>query len=568
MNDDKRTMRDRRQSPDPPQPIPPSPSVPPPSPPTNNQEAERHERAMKRIEDLVGNALLARSELLKRMMDPRRDINDDCGFPRSPITPEFFENLYDRGAVSCRAVEVLPLECWQVTPTVYEDDDAETETAFEKAWDDLGKSLNHGEKSFYSDEMGSSVWEYLERLDIVAGIGAYGVMFMGLDDVTVPTDLANPVSSGSRKLMFLRCFPQAQCQVSLVESDPSSPRYGMPLLYNIYFNDPRGIAAPPLQGWNTTLYKVHWTRVIHFADNIRSNEVYGIERMRQICNNLLSLDKLYGGSGEMYWRGAFPGLAVESNPQLGSPGDTDINIQEVKDAIEQYQNTLQRSLLLLGLTVKPLAPQVVDPTPQIAVQIEAVCIKLGIPVRIFKGSERGELASAQDDKNWASRVRRRQANVLTPRLIAPFVNRLINIGVLPEPKQFRVIWPDITTSTDQERINFILGLTQALSTYVSGNVESLIPPKEYWIEVVGLDEKTALALTTAMEEHQSELDDQAKAVADDHGYVKAPPTEPTPSAPSGYVPKHTVEPPPPPVKPSSPSPTTRGTSPTGGRPKT
>jgi len=101
-----------------------------------------------------------------------------------------------------------------------------------------------------------------------------------------------------------------------------------------------------------------------------------------------------------------------------------------------------------------MAPTVVDPTAQIAVQIEAICIKLGIPIRIFKGSERGELASSQDDAAWNDRLRLRQMYYITPRIVIPFIDRLIMLGVLSEPVGYSVTWDDLesTTKADKARI--------------------------------------------------------------------------------------------------------------------
>jgi hypothetical protein len=95
----------------------------------------------------------------------------------------------------------------------------------------------------------------------------------------------------------------------------------------------------------------------------------------------------------MFWRGAFPGYAIKTQPQLGA--DVDLNRKELETEITNYSNSLQRFLILMGMDVTALAPQVSDPASQIDTQITAICIQLGIPKRIFMGSERGELASSQ-----------------------------------------------------------------------------------------------------------------------------------------------------------------------------
>ena len=57
----------------------------------------------------------------------------------------------------------------------------------------------------------------------------------------------------------------------------------------------------------------------------------------------------------------------------------------------------------------------------------------GIPLRIMTGSERGELASTQDDGNWASRIEERQLHFAEPMILRPLIDRLIELRALPEP---------------------------------------------------------------------------------------------------------------------------------------
>src|SRR3990167_332155 len=133
----------------------------------------------------------------------------------------------------------------------------------------------------------------------------------------------------------------------------------------------------------------------------------------------------------MYWRGALNGLSFETHPQLG--GDVETDDDAFKDMLENYRNGLQRDIKTVGYTVKSLAPTVSDPTPFIDGQITAICIKLGMPQRIFMGSERGELASTQDDSSWNDRLKHRQEMYVTPCIIIPFIDRMIATGVLPKP---------------------------------------------------------------------------------------------------------------------------------------
>jgi len=330
----------------------------------------------------------------------------------------------------------------------------------------------------------------LQRADELSGIGSFGAILLGVDDgqdLSMPLDIidrskAHKGRSSTRQLLFLRVFDESLLNVLRFEKDINNPRFGCPLEYSMTFSDPRH-GNKSDASLTLATKRVHWTRVIHLADNLGSSEIFGVPRMQPVYNRLCDLRKLYAGSAEMYWRGAFPGLSIETHPQLG--GDVSVNDTSLRAEMEDYTNGLQRYLRLTGMSAKSLAPQVVDPSPQIDKQIEGICIRLGIPKRIFTGSERGQLASGQDSRTWRDRIKARQNGYLTPRVIVPFVNRLISVGVLPVPDGYSVVWPDADTLSPEENASVAEKHTNSMAKYVQGGVEALVPPVDYLTRVLG-----------------------------------------------------------------------------------
>lgn len=471
----------------------------PASGPTANQQ-QRH------LEELIANAMTMRRELFGRLADPRRNIEHECGHPDldAEIPVEYYQRLYARDPIAARVVSLMPEECWQVSPSVYEEEDAETTTPFEEAIDALGKQLA-GEQSWQAGEEGSAVWNVLEEVDTVSGIGRYSVLLLGLDDGLPLSSPAagfaevnsagagkddtsqgayapysftlNAEATKGRRLLFVRALSECQATVSRVERNHTSPRFGKPTEYTVTLGDGFGAAS----------HKVHWSRVVHVAEG----DTFATPRLQDVYETVLDLRKVRGGSAEMYWRGAFPGYSFETHP--GSGGDVLVDTTSVKDEFEKFQNGLQRAMNLIGMTMKSHAPQVVDPNPQLQAQIEAICIAKGWPIRIFKGSERGELASSQDEKAHRKRVKKRRERYLSPRVIAAFVNRLIALGVLPQPKEYTIWWPDQEDQTQTEKAAVALTVTQSLAAYVSGGVEAIVPPLEYLTIIHGWTDEEAQA---------------------------------------------------------------------------
>lgn len=437
--------------------------------------------------DEVRQSLIQRSEYLWRLMDdPRKDINGECGYPYNP-TVFMYRQFYDREGIATRVVNVYPDECWSVFPELYEDEDSNI-TPFEEAWNGL---LNNP---------ATHPWHYLHRVDGMSGIGAFGLLLLGFDD---GGDLADPVpgirEDGSkdpeyteeRKLLYMRVFDQTLVQVQSYETDMSNPRYGQPLYYYVKFTDPLLLSAsvqPAIQDY--TVRTVHWSRVIHVADNRMSSEVFGVPRQQPVLNRLFDIRKILGGSGEMFWRGAMPGWAFETPPELGT--EVSMDDQSLRDQFEAWANGLQRYVALTGMTAKSLAPQVSPPTAHMEEQLRAICTTIGTPMRIFQGSESGHLASQQDAETWNRRLKRRQEEYITPQIIYPFVQRLIAVNVLPPyEKKFYVNWNDLNAMSDEQKADIALKKSQALFQYVSGKCETTIPLREFFVLVMGMSPEQA-----------------------------------------------------------------------------
>jgi uncharacterized protein len=467
---------------------------------------------------LVANLMMQRSEWLRSLLDSSRNVDGDCGYPVGYINPKLYWELYQREPIATRVVEVYPKESWQVQPSIFEDEDVETVTPFEEAWDALGKQLR-GEQSFYQEEEASVVFDFLCDADIKCGIGHYAAILLGFDDgapLDQPIDLIDagkpakasaPSSGASRRLLFMQVYPETAVQINSLEADMQSPRYGLPTEYDISMMDPLEFSSLGMgASLPSSRASVHWTRVVHISE-------YGVlhtPRQRPVLNRLLDLRKLYGGSAEMYWRGAFPGYAIKTQPQLGA--DVDINREDVKQQLTDYSNALQRFLVLMGMDITALAPQVSDPSSQIDTQITAICIQLGIPKRIFMGSERGELASTQDDQAWNDRLKQRQLGVITPRIIIPFVDRLIATRVLPRPaKGYRVSWPDLTSKSDEEKAGIATQRTQAIAAYASGQLETTLAPMDFWTRIMGFTEDEAQSIIANAEELKAQKEKEQAA---------------------------------------------------------
>lgn len=475
--------------------------------------------------EILAATTLSRADLLRRALgDPRRDLVDECGYVRGHPSYQQYQDRYDRNGVGSAVVRAWVNESWSVSPDLYEDEDPDVETNFEAAWKDLCQNLKTGGqnyKSWNKQQQGNPVWQYLKRLDELSGIGSYGVLLFGLDDVGQDSDLIKPVQEDrDYQLRSLRVFTEGLAEITSFDTSPKNGRMGYPATYKLSITDQRDQHGG--QGMVVATPSCHWSRVLHVCDQwhqATSSEIFAPPRMRPVINYIDNIDKIAGSSPEGYYKSCFTGLSFEG--EAGAKFDVD----RLRDQMENFQNSLQKILAASGGTFKTISPTVVDATPHITQQLVLICVTLGMSMRILTGSESGELASSQDAKKDNKKVAARQKNHITANIIRPFVDRLISYNVLPEPEsgEYTIHWPALDDNDPKETANMALTYTQALAAYVNASCELAMPPRQYFTQVWKLTDKEALLLTREAEKVIEEREKEAEEMMEEQARLKLPP---------------------------------------------
>lgn len=455
--------------------------------------------------EIVHNMLMgSRYDLMQHIVgDRRKDIYDSAHLPKV-LTVDDYWNLHIREAHAARYNELMAKETWDVAFEVFEVPDEDRTTPFEEAWANLPKQL-YIEDSWCADERGSLIWQKIRQADIEAGVGEYGIIVIGINDnkdLSEPAELYTGTRNPSKltELLFLQSFPQKYAKIAAVEKDRTSRRQGWPTMYTI--------TTPDLaQYGQTKTGNVHWTRVVHLSD---SGGVISQPRTEPVFNNLLGIQKVLCSSPEMYFRGAFPGIGFKTPESLA--GKVKINEEALKNTMEKYMQDFQRWFAVSNLDMQQLSPQVVDPKPYVDAQIEAMCVKVPVAKRIYMGSERGELASNQDERRWGGIRRIHQDYHNKPLVLNRLINRFLLLGVLPKPKEFFSYFPDATTMTDREKAELAKLRTELMGTYIEKKVELLYTPLDWMVKELHMEEAEAMTIlenaAKAVEEKQAEEEEQ------------------------------------------------------------
>jgi len=232
------------------------------------------------------------------------------------------------------------------------------------------------------------------------------------------------------------------------------------------------------------------------------SETYGEPALKCIFNRLIDLERIVGGSGEMFWRGARPGYQGEVDKDFTV---TDTMRQLLEAQLDEFENNLRRFMINEGISLKALETQVADPRNHVLVQLQMISAETGIPIRILIGSERGELASTEDKTTWLELVQTRQEDYMEMQILRPFIERCIDYGVLPKPgrRDYQIIWPDLFSPSEKERAEIGKIRASALQSYLNNPKAPLVVPPEIFYEFM-------LGLTNEELEHVKRVHEMSK----------------------------------------------------------
>ena len=399
--------------------------------------------------------------------DPRNTYEQFC-YPHN-LSFGDYHSRYCRGDLSKRICDAYPNACWAMPPVVTDDDDKESETEFETAFADVAKRLQ--------------LFSRFRNADVLANIGAYSIIVVGVSD---GKDVAKPLGSvnGIDDLIYLTAYNQQRAVITAYEDKPSSPRFGLPKVYRVTTGGYKTDNTEGATQMGESTFDVHHSRVIHICENNLDNELFGIPRLMPIYNRIVDLEKILGGSAELFWLNGRGGLQVNTTDQTQN-----LDVDNLREQLDDYTDNMRRVIATKATEVKVIEHTVPSPDKQFEVLISAIAGTTGIPQRLLIGSERGELASSQDANAWIQRVAERQAAFCEVRLVRQFTDLCIAHGILPKPKddKYEVQWADLMQLGEAEKATIAHTQVQALAGYLNAGGSMLIPPRQFVEDILGLE---------------------------------------------------------------------------------
>jgi len=379
------------------------------------------------------SGLMGRMRMLGRaglQYGGKRDVYQVAGYvDRGADTFDHYWGLYERGDIAGRIVDMPAQTTWR-TPPLISEEGHEKGTPFTEAVEELADRLR--------------LWRYFERVDRLAGIGRYAILVLGVrgaEDFTLKTPLTT--LTRPEDLIWLSVYSEKNATISTWTTNTGDPRFGLPELYQVQL-------STGVSNFARSTLPIHQSRIIHVAEDLLEDEVYGRPRLQRALNRLFDLDKITASVGESFWQAATRILQAKVDP---SATITDTQLDELDEKLQEMVHDLRRQFTGQGTELGWLPVDVPPPKDIADLYFALIAAATGIPRRILFGNEVGELASSTDQATYFGMINERQEHFAEPQILRAFLDRLIKVGILPAPTtgKYEVEWPSLFELTDQEQ---------------------------------------------------------------------------------------------------------------------
>jgi len=207
---------------------------------------------------------------------------------------------------------------------------------------------------------------------------------------------------------------------------------------------------------------------------------------------------------------------------------------------EYLHDPTKRVLRTRGVKLSLLSATVAAFGSNVDSVLGIVSATTGIPQRILTGSERGELASTQDQSNWGARIQERRSKFAIP-VIRDLIDRLIDYGALPAPAEYTVMWPEADATSPTETASIVSTLANANKAQAESEGDIVISASEIRETYLGMDplpDGLALPPDEEVIEEIPVSDEEVEAIRASRPFGQPHPEPgliwaPTPESPSG-----------------------------------
>ena len=393
-----------------------------------------------------------------------------------------YMKLYKRTGIAKRIIDITVDNTWRTLPEPQQ----EQETVG-KSYDKKPKKGKHPaprlpnpssgfdvfKKEFKRLRTKKKMFDALIQADRLACIGRYSVILLGVKGEGENADFSTelPRGNGIDDILYFKVFSENMAKISDKDlvTDPKSSRYMMPNTYTI------------------DKVQVHHSRIIHVADDLIDDEIYGTPKLQAVYNYIHDLMKMLGSTAEAYRLNARPWLVFNTNDDIIPTKEAE---EQMKRSLEEFKEDQSRFLHTQFTDVSALSPTISDPTNTINKLIEMISAGSNRPMRMLLGSEQGQLASTTDKDSFNSSITGRRETQADVRMLRVLIQRLVDYGYMSKINldDINFVWKPLFEPTLSEKLQNLIRAVQAARQAVgsAGEVIGTIYTLEEIREMAGL----------------------------------------------------------------------------------
>jgi len=443
-----------------------------------DQEVLVYNKEMQQADSYFGSIINAIRTISRRFNgglfgvspDGKRDFNVLFGYGTHLSYADYL-GMYKRGGIAGVVVGKVAKSCWRDMPKIKVND--------EEILEDQLLILKR-----------MKFFKAMERADILNRIGTFSVLLIGVPD---GEDLDKPIGQAKKdsfSSMYFNAYNEDGIEIVKTDTDPASPRFGLPELYQLQTIDVDGSRRKQV---HTRSHIVHHSRIVHMAEGALDSTIEGMSALEQPWNALTDKNKTRGSSAEAYFRNARQKLALEvtdgSKPVTG-----ELEKAALKENVENFQNGLEDVLRLHNMKANMLQPSMASPRDTFDVCIEEISGTSGIPVRILTGKGGGTLTGSEDKATWNALVLDRQDQECTSYLLDALAI-MAEAGILDLPENAEIVWGVQSSLTEKEASESTKNKADAFKAVTEG------------LSAIGGDEVVAESVFKAIGLEEIEIDE-------------------------------------------------------------
>ena len=331
-----------------------------------------------------------RDELAMRMgisHGGNRDLYKEFGYKHEPS----FSDLYSMATthpMGHRLVFGMPKLCWRDGFKIYQNAKDESTEVFEV---EVLKLNRRG--------MATAI----EKADSLSRIGNFACLFVGVPDGLDTSQQVGRARGNAINSVYFKAFAADAVTITEFDRDIKSPRYGLPLMYQVETGQRASTGEP------TETRKIHHSRIVHMVNESLDSDIEGLPYLTPIYNTLNDILKTCGGSAEAYFRNAQRIIVTEIDPEFASTLANDEGAKKaLNDKAKEFTNKMQNQLMTAGGKTTQLQANHASPLDTFNVLVYSVCAYSGYPVRFFTGEGGGQYSGEEDQLAMANIVGDRQ----------------------------------------------------------------------------------------------------------------------------------------------------------------